>query len=65
MKQLAEDDTKMVAALNDFQIDALATQISLVINQYLNEAHNIQIDAQNVGSVPPRIIWEQLSAVKP
>jgi predicted peptidase len=65
LKQLAEDDTKMINALNDFQIDALATQISLVINQYLEEAHNIQIDPQAVEAVHSRLIWEHLSADKP
>lgn len=65
LKQLAQDDTKMVAALNDFQIDALATQISLVINQYLGEAHNIQIDPQSVESVSSQQIWEHIAAVQP
>jgi hypothetical protein len=65
LKQLARDDTKMVAALNDFQIDALATQISLVINQYLNEAHTIRIDPQTVESVSSQQVWEHLAAAKP
>jgi predicted peptidase len=60
LKQLAQDDTKMVTALSDFQIDALATQISLVINQYLDEAHNIRIDPQAVESVSSQKIWERL-----
>ena len=64
LQQLAQDDTKMVAALNDFQIDALATQISLVINQYLEEAHNIQIDPQSIESVPSQQIWELITAAK-
>jgi hypothetical protein len=64
LKQLAQDDTKMVATLNDFQMDALATQISLVINQYLEEAHNIQIDARTVESVASRQIWENIAAAK-
>jgi predicted peptidase len=62
LQQLAQDDTKMVATLSDFQIDALATQISLVINQYLDEAHNIQIDYQAIASVPPQKIWEEIKA---
>ena len=65
LKQLAQDDTKMVAALSDFQVDALATQISLVINQYLDEAHNIQIDPQTVESVSSQQIWEHITAAKP
>jgi predicted peptidase len=64
LQQLAQDDTKMVAALNDFQVDALATQISLVINQYINEAHNIQIDAQTIEPVPPQKIWKNITDAK-
>jgi predicted peptidase len=65
LKQLAQDDTKMVAALNDFQIDALATQISLIINQYLDEAHTIQIDPQTVESVPSQQVWQRLVSATP
>ena len=65
LKQLAQDDTKMVAALNDFQIDALATQISLVVNQYLDEAHNIQIDPQSVEPISSQQIWEHILAANP
>jgi predicted peptidase len=64
LKQLAQDDTKMVAALNDFQMDALATQISLVINQYLEEAHNIQIDTRSIESVSSREIWKNIGSAK-
>ena len=65
LQQLARDDAKMVSALNDFQIDALATQISLVINQYLSEAHNIQIDPQAVEPLSSQLIWEHLADAKP
>jgi predicted peptidase len=64
LQQLAQDDTKMVAALNDFQVDALATQISLVINQYISEAHNIQIDTQTIEPVPPQKIWKNITDAK-
>jgi hypothetical protein len=65
LQQLALDDTKMVAALSDFQMDALATQISLVINQYLDEAHNIQIDPQAIEPVSSGKIWENIATVSP
>jgi hypothetical protein len=65
LQQLAQDDAKMVSTLNDFQIDALATQISLVINQYLNEAHNIQIDPQAVEPLSSKLIWEHLEDAQP
>ena len=60
LQQLAEDDTRMVAALNDFQIDALATQISLVMNQYLDDAHNIQIDPKDIESASAQNVWETI-----
>jgi predicted peptidase len=64
LQQLAQDDTKMVAALNNFQMDALATQISLVVNQYLEEAHNIQIDPQSIETVSSQNIWEKIATAK-
>ena len=57
LHQLTADDVKMVATLNDFQIDALTTQISLVINKYLPEAHAIQIDPQRVQPVSSKKVW--------
>jgi len=57
LQKLAEDDTKMITTLSDFRIDALATQISLVINQYLEEAHSIQINPQNIEMISSQGIW--------
>jgi hypothetical protein len=64
LKQLADDDAKMIATLSDFRIDALATQISLVINQYLKEAHAIQIDPQHIEVMPSKGIWEDIAEGK-
>jgi hypothetical protein len=58
LQQLADDDTKMISTLSDFRIDALATQISLVINQYLEEAHSIQINPQNIEVISSQGIWD-------
>jgi hypothetical protein len=58
LQQLVEDDSRMVATLSDFQIDALTTQVSLVINQYLDDAHSIQIDSQNIDMVSAQTIWD-------
>lgn len=60
--ELAEDDIKMMRTLSDFQIDALATQISLVINKYLHEAHIIQIDPKNIKPPSPEKVWEGIVA---
>ena len=60
LKQLAEDDIRMITALNDLKIDALTTQISLVINRYLPEAHNIQIDPQEVNLISTRQVWDRV-----
>jgi len=61
LRQLAEDDIKMVTTLNDLKIDALTTQISLVINRYLPEAHTIQIDPQHLSLTTIDQVWERVS----
>ena len=60
LNQLATDDIKMITTLNDLQIDALTTQISLVINRYLPEAHVIQIDPVRIAPVSPQQVWTDL-----
>ncbi len=60
LSQLAEDDIKMISTLNDFEIDALTTQISLVINRYLREAHIIQIDPERVKLASSEDIWMRI-----
>ena len=65
LSELATDDIKMISTLNDLQIDALTTQISLVVNRYLPEAHVIQIDPIRIEPVPPERIWAKLDVVRP
>ncbi len=60
LRQLVEDDIKMIATLNDLKIDALTTQISLVINQYLPEAHVIQIDPQQLPLLSAEDVWHRI-----
>ena len=60
LRQLAEDDIRMIATLNDLKIDALTTQISLVINRYMPEAHTIQIDPQDLTLLTDQQVWERL-----
>jgi hypothetical protein len=60
LQKLASDDIRMIGALNDLEIDALTTQISLVINQYLAEAHVLQIDTQLVTPSSPETIWNSI-----
>jgi hypothetical protein len=60
LKQLANDDIKMITTLNDLQIDALTTQISLLINRYLPEAHIIQIDPARIIPEAPERVWAAL-----
>jgi hypothetical protein len=59
LRGLAEDDIRMIAALNNLKIDALTTQISLVINRYLPEAHIIQIDPQRVHPISAQEVWDR------
>lgn len=61
LRQLAEDDIRMIATLSDLKIDALTTQISLVINRYLPDAHVIQIDPQQVALLSDRQVWERVT----
>ena len=60
LRQLAEDDIKMIQTMNNFEIDALTTQISLVINTYLREAHVIQIDPEKIELPSAESIWEKV-----
>lgn len=62
LKQLAEDDVRMITTLNDLKIDALATQISLVINRYMPEAHTIQIDPQHLPLLTVKQAWKRVSS---
>ncbi|RJQ75016.1 MAG: hypothetical protein C4519_16145 [Desulfobacteraceae bacterium] len=62
LRQLAEDDLRMIAAVNDLKIDALTTQISLVVNRYLPEAHVIQIEPQQVKPVSGQNVWESVQS---
>ena len=58
LSALADDDIKMITTLNDLEIDALTTQISLVINRYLPEAHVIQIDPIRIEPLSPEHVWK-------
>ncbi len=64
LSRLAEDDIRMLSALNDLKIDALTTQISLIVNRYLPEAHVIQIDPQRIALIPAEQVWERVSKEK-
>jgi len=57
LHQLAADDVKMISALDNFQIDALTTQISLIVNKYLPKAHLIQIDPKELELASSQSIW--------
>ncbi len=59
LSRLAEDDMRMISALNDLKIDALTTQISLIVNRYLPEAHVIQIDPQRVTLLSAQQVWDR------
>lgn len=58
LHQLVQDDLKMSATLNHYEIDALTTQISLLVNRYLQDAHAIQIDPQLIEPVSMQQVWE-------
>ena len=56
--QITSDDAKMAATLNDFEIDALTTQISMMVNKYLPQAHAIQIDPQRIKPLTSQKVWD-------
>ena len=62
LQQLAEDDVKMISTINDLKIEALVTQISLMVNRYLPEAHVIQINTDHIIKPSARTIWQQITA---
>jgi len=61
LSRLAEDDMRMISALNDLKIDALTTQISLIVNRYLPEAHVIQIEPQRVTLLSAQQVWDRIA----
>lgn len=62
LQQLARDDVKMISTINDLKIEALVTQISLVINAYLPEAHVIQINIDHIIQPSAKTIWQGIAA---
>ncbi len=64
LRKLAEDDIRMIATLSDLKIDALTTQISLMITRYLPEAHVIQIDPQDVALSSLEQAWKRATGFK-
>jgi hypothetical protein len=65
LQRLIDDDLKMISTLNDLKIDALTTQISLVINRYLPDAHVIQIDMNQIGPSSNQAVWDSIAKQKP
>lgn len=64
LRKLAEDDIRMISTLSDLKIDALTTQISLMITRYLPEAHVIQIDPQDVSLTSLEQAWKRSTGLK-
>lgn len=64
LKKMAEDDVKMISTINDLKIEALMTQISLVVNHYLPEAHVIEIKNDHIIKPSAQTIWQEIMAKK-
>jgi hypothetical protein len=62
--RMVEDDIKMINTLNDLKIDALTTQISLIINRYLPDAHTIQVDPNKVEPLSAQTVWDSILNAK-
>lgn len=63
-RQLVQDDIKLAATLDVYEIDALTTQISLVINKYLADAHIIRIDPNPEGLLAATQVWDRIMTQK-
>jgi hypothetical protein len=64
LQKLACDDIRLIDTLKDLAIDALMTQISLVINTYLTEAHTIQLNPVEILSPVPEETWRTVANTK-
>lgn len=64
LHQSASDDIEMINTLDDLKIDALTTQISLVVNQYLPEAHIIQVAPAAIAPPSPEQVWARITRVE-
>ncbi len=64
MRQLVQDDARLTATLDDYEIDALTTQISLVVNQYLADAHVLRIDPDPKELMSASDVWAGIKSGK-
>ncbi|MCP4744853.1 MAG: hypothetical protein GY874_01740 [Desulfobacteraceae bacterium] len=60
LHQQAKDDIKLMSAISDLQVDALTTQVSLLINRYIDEAHVIKIDLEKIVPIARKRMWNSI-----
>ncbi|NNF99970.1 MAG: hypothetical protein HKM93_11375 [Desulfobacteraceae bacterium] len=58
--QQAEDEIRIAQTINDMKIEALVSQIELVMEQYMPEAHTIVIIPDDITYHNPDLIWKRL-----
>ena len=58
--QCADDDLKIINTLTHLKIEALVTQIDMVIQTYLPEAHRILISLDNLNIGDAKTVWSQM-----
>ena len=58
--QGADDDLKIINTLTHLKIEALLTQIDMVIQTYLPEAHRILISLDNLDISDAKTVWNQI-----
>jgi hypothetical protein len=58
--QCADDDLKIINTLTHLKIEALLTQIDIVIQTYLPEAHRILISLDNLDISAAKTVWNQM-----
>ncbi len=59
-QQQAQDDLRMIEALNDMEIDQLITQIYSVLDEFFPELDKPVFDAQNIPMKDTEKIWNEI-----
>lgn len=54
-----EDELKIVQTLNETKIEALTSQVELVLAQYLSDAHTIVLSPEDFTFQRPEVIWKK------
>jgi hypothetical protein len=57
LNQQANDDLKLIGALNDMEVDELIHRINTVLDEYMPETQKPLFNIANIQSKPAEEIW--------